>query len=105
MKSFIFNFKYCFFNLMYNLGWRFKCHHHTIKCPWCGGDIWPGDRITLSGPTNPTNFKIPDGVIVYSTRPLQLVGCPRKCCAKSGADYSGKWTGKKVELFESALEK
>ena len=75
----------------------------VIKCPWCGGAIFPGDYVTLYTPKDP-QFKIPDGCVVYSSSPLRLVGCQARSCADSGADYCGRWNGHDVECFESALE-
>jgi len=77
----------------------------SITCPWCGRPILVGDYVTLYTPTDP-NFKIPEGAVVYSENPLQLVGCQRRDCADSGADYCGTWdVPGKVERFSSALER
>lgn len=59
-----------------------------IKCPWCGGPIFPEEPITLYT-SSQKDFKIPDGSIAVSTDPPQLIGCGR--CADTGADYSGFW--------------
>lgn len=75
----------------------------AIKCPWCGGAIYPFEYITLYTPKDP-NFQIPEGSVVYSQEPLLIVGCQSKNCASSGADYCGQWVGDHVERFESALE-
>lgn len=77
----------------------------SITCPWCGRPICVGDYVTLYTPSDP-NFKIPEGAVVYSENPLQLVGCQRRDCADSGADYCGTWdVPGKVERFPSALER
>ena len=62
----------------------------TITCPWCGKPIFVGDYVTLYTPNDP-NFKVPEGAVVYSKDPLQLVGCQRTDCAETGADYCGIW--------------
>jgi hypothetical protein len=62
----------------------------TITCPWCGKPILIGDYVTLYTPSDP-NFKIPEGAVVYSENPLQLVGCQRPTCVETGADYCGIW--------------
>ena len=77
----------------------------TIVCPWCGELIFPGDYVTLYTPTDP-KFKIPHGAVVYSQEPLKLVGCQRRNCAQSGADYCGTWEAPgEVRRFQSALER
>ena len=77
----------------------------AIKCPWCGGPIFIGEYVTLYTPTDP-NFKVPDGCVVYSKEPLQLVGCQSSSCAETGADYCGIWVPPgAVKRIESALEK
>jgi hypothetical protein len=53
----------------------------TITCPWCGKPILIGDYVTLYTPSDP-NFKIPEGAVVYSENPLQLVGCQRQLVQK-----------------------
>lgn len=75
-----------------------------ITCPWCGRPIYVGDYITLYTPKNP-NFVIPKGSVVYSENPLQLVGCQRRDCADTGADYCGIWEAPGVvKRFPSAIE-
>jgi len=77
----------------------------TIVCPWCGRPIFIGDYVTLYTPSDP-NFKIPKGAVVYSEKPLQLVGCQRTSCADSGADYCGIWDiPGVVKRFPSAIER
>jgi hypothetical protein len=77
----------------------------TIICPWCRRPIFIGDYITLYKPLDP-NFKIPEGAVVYSTNPLQLVGCQRSDCAETGADYCGIWeVPGKVKRIPSAIER
>jgi len=77
----------------------------TITCPWCGRPIYVGDYVTLYTPTDP-NFKIPEGAVVYSENPLQLVGCQRRDCAETGADYCGIWEiPGKVKRIPSAIER
>ena len=77
----------------------------TITCPWCGKPILIGDYVTLYTPSNP-NFKIPEGAVVYSENPLQLVGCQRSTCAETGADYCGIWdVPGVVKRFPSAIER
>lgn len=77
----------------------------TIICPWCGKPIFVGDYVTLYTPTDP-NFKIPEGAVVYSENPLQLVGCQRSTCAETGADYCGIWdVPGVVKRFLSAIER
>lgn len=61
----------------------------AIRCAWCGKPIFIGDPITLYNPT--PNFNIPEYAVTYSTEPLQLVGCLRFDCARTGADRSGFW--------------
>ena len=76
----------------------------AIICPWCGEPIFVGDYITLYTPKDP-NFKIPEGAVVYSKEPLQLVGCQRIGCADTGADYCGIWEYPGVvRRFPSAIE-
>ena len=76
----------------------------TITCPWCGKPILIGDYVTLYKPSDP-NFKVPEGAVVYSEEPFRLVGCQRRSCAQSGADYCGIWdVPGKVKRFQSALE-
>ena len=77
----------------------------TITCPWCGKPIFVGDYVTLYTPTN-SNFKIPEGAVVYSENPLRLVGCQRSTCAETGADYCGIWdVPGVVKRFPSAIER
>lgn len=77
----------------------------TITCPWCGRPIYIGDYVTLYSPSDP-NFKIPEGTVIYSKNPLQLVGCQRSDCADTGADYCGYWdVPGKVRRFSSAIER
>lgn len=77
----------------------------AITCPWCGRPIFIGDYVTLYTPTN-SNFKIPEGAIVYTKDPLRLVGCQRSDCAETGADYCGIWEAPgKVKRISSAIER
>lgn len=77
----------------------------AIICPWCGRPIFIGDYITLYTPTD-SNFKIPEGSVVYTKDPLRLVGCQRSDCAETGADYSGIWEAPgKVKIIPSAIER
>lgn len=62
----------------------------AIKCAWCGGTIFIGDSVTLYSPVN-KDFQVPSHAIVFNKDPLQLVGCHRRNCADSGADYAGVW--------------
>lgn len=90
-------------NLFHRSPFCLECYkEHVIKCPWCGGAIFPGDYVTLY--PAPKNFKVPDGSVVYSYNPLRIVGCQSRDCADSGADYCGRWNGHGVDCFESALE-
>ena len=77
----------------------------TITCPWCGRPICVGDYVTLYTPTDP-NYKIPEGAVVYSENPLQLVGCQRSDCAEAAADYRGIWEAPgKVKRILSSIER
>lgn len=77
----------------------------AIICPWCGEPIFIGEYVTLYTPNNP-NFKIPEGAVIYSKEPLQLVGCQRSNCAQSGADYCGIWEAPGVvRRIPSAIER
>ena len=77
----------------------------TITCPWCGRPIFIGDYVTLYTPTDP-NYKIPEGAVVYSENPLQLVGCQRSDCAEAAADYRGIWEAPgKVKRILSSIER
>ena len=77
----------------------------TITCPWCGKPIFVGNYVTLYTPSDP-DFKIPEGAVVYSEKPLRLVGCQRVTCADSGADYCGIWdVPGVVKRFPSAIER
>ena len=90
--------------LLHRVDFCLECYEkNAIKCPWCGGAIFPGELVTLYSPTDP-NFIVPEGAVVYRKDPLQLVGCQSIRCAESGADYCGIWAGDHVERFESALE-
>ena len=90
--------------LFHRVPFCLECYEKkAIKCPWCGGAIFPGEYVTLYSPQDP-NFKVPEGCVVYSKDPFRLVGCQSIRCAESGADYSGIWVGDHVERFESALE-
>lgn len=61
----------------------------TIRCVWCGKPIFIGDPITLCSPK--PSFKIPSWAVVYSKKPLRLVGCLRYQCADTGAARAGFW--------------
>lgn len=62
----------------------------TPLCPWCGEPIAAGTPITLYSPPDP-HFVIPKWTVVYSRKPLRLVGCGGMHCAESGVDYCGWW--------------
>ena len=75
----------------------------AIRCAWCGRAIFIGELITLHTPAK--DFKIPYYAVVYSKKPLQLVGCLRRSCS-CGGDRSGFWyLPGKVLRVESPLEK
>ena len=77
----------------------------VIVCPWCERPIFIGDYVTLYTPTDP-NYKIPEGAVVYSENPLQLVGCQRSDCAEAAADYRGIWEAPgKVKRILSSIER
>ncbi len=62
----------------------------TIRCAWCGKPIFIGDPVTLNSPADGA-LCIPQYAVVYSCRPLRLVGCLRMGCANSGAERAGFW--------------
>ena len=62
----------------------------AIRCAWCGRSIVAGEPITLYSPSD-KNSVIPAWAVVYSKKPLRLVGCMRFDCADSGIDRSGFW--------------
>jgi len=61
----------------------------AIRCAWCGSPIFIGDPITLYTPRD--NFHLPEHAVIYSNKPLQLVGCLGWNCAETGADRAGFW--------------
>ena len=61
----------------------------SIQCAWCGKPIHIGNPITLYSPKD--SFVVPAYSVVYSKEPLQLVGCLRWKCARTGADLAGYW--------------
>lgn len=87
----------------------------AVRCGWCGEPIFIGDPVTLYSPRSierfnekweedlpfalvddeATGLKLPETAVVYQptegrTRPT-IVGCGRRSCAESGADYAGVW--------------
>ncbi len=63
----------------------------SLKCPWCSEVIRVGDPVTLLTPIDP-EFEIPEHCGVYSTDPLQLVGCLLwDCPGAHFGDRSGFW--------------
>jgi hypothetical protein len=62
----------------------------TIRCAWCGRPIFIGDQITLYS-TNSNDFKAHEDSVIYDKKNLSYVGCPRRDCAETGADYCGIW--------------
>lgn len=81
----------------------------AIRCAWCGRPIFIGDPITLYSPGPKANFfsshepseaqqarvqehfKVPGDAVIYSERPLTLVGCLGWSCADTGGDRAGFW--------------
>jgi hypothetical protein len=61
----------------------------ACQCAWCGKPIFIGDPITLYTPMD--DFTTPEYAVIHQENPLQLVGCGRRTCADTGADYAGTW--------------
>lgn len=76
----------------------------AIKCAWCDEIILPGESVTLYTPKE--NFEIPEHAVFYKSEPrVQLVGCLRWACARSGVDRAGFWVMPgKVQRVATPLE-
>jgi hypothetical protein len=65
----------------------------ACQCAWCGKPIFIGDPLTIMIPAaNEEKMVLPKAAVIYSSDPLQLVGCMRHgCCADTAADCMGIW--------------
>jgi hypothetical protein len=88
----------------------FKCQKKMIiKCAFCEKPIFIGDPIVLIPPRN-RFFQLPARAIIYSKKPVLLIGCLRMDCIDKNNSQKAFWFPpgkvKKVpSFFESAVEK
>lgn len=74
----------------------------VIRCPWCGGPIFPGDEVT-SGPL-PSGINLHRSIVVINRQEMgrRAIGCNNWHCGKNGRVRAGKWV--RPGMVEEVIE-